>query len=173
MIFNFSKKKETLIFPNRKEVVGDGEGKYVGEVKNGKANGFGTLIYPHPNVPETEEGDKYIGEFKNNNFHGTGKFKSFTGYTYDGEWKNGKYHGKGIYIYSIDSLNHWPYEIKYIGEFKNGTQHGNGKIFILNGTFEGKFKNGEAAGKGDVIYSDGKKRVGPYKDLFFKDRFFK
>jgi hypothetical protein len=119
MIFNFSKKKETLIFPNRKEVVGDGEGKYVGEVKNGKANGFGTLIYPHPNVPETEEGDKYIGEFK------------------------------------------------------NGIQHGNGKIFILNGTFEGKFKNGEAAGKGDVIYSDGKKRVGPYKDLFFKDRFFK
>ena len=40
--------------------------KYVGEVKNGKRNGYGTLYYSNGNV--------YTGEFKNDKKDGYGSF---------------------------------------------------------------------------------------------------
>tara|TARA_B100000780_G_C21053985_1_gene423345 strand:- start:40 stop:1167 length:1128 start_codon:yes stop_codon:yes gene_type:complete len=49
--------KKTIIFPD--------EIKYVGEVKNGKPHGKGTLTWP-------DEGGKYVGQWKNGKFHGEG-----------------------------------------------------------------------------------------------------
>ena len=59
--------KKTITFPD--------ESKYVGEVKNGKPNGKGTLIYP-------DKGGKYEGEWKNGKYHGNGKLTYYDGGIY-------------------------------------------------------------------------------------------
>ena len=60
----------------------DNDGKYVGEFKDGKPNGQGTLTTP--------DGRKYVGEWKNGKEHGHGTFIFPDGTKYVGEWKNGK-----------------------------------------------------------------------------------
>ena len=45
--------------------------KYVGEIKNGKPNGHGTLTKP--------EGSIYVGEFKDGKYHGQGTFNWYDG----------------------------------------------------------------------------------------------
>ena len=56
---------------------------YIGEWKDGKANGQGTLQYT--------DGDTYIGEFKGNHFHGQGTYTYADGtVAFTGEWKDGK-----------------------------------------------------------------------------------
>ena len=54
---------------------------YVGDIRNGKPNGQGTLTYP--------SGDKYIGEFKDGEYHGQGTFTFNDGAKYVGEFKDG------------------------------------------------------------------------------------
>ena len=73
--------KKTINFPD--------EIKYVGEVKNGKPHGKGTLIYP-------DKGGKYVGQWKNGKYHGKGKL-NYGGKQgeYIGEFKNGKCDGYG------------------------------------------------------------------------------
>jgi hypothetical protein len=61
---------------------------YVGECKDGKRHGQGTLIYD-------ETGRKYVGEFKNGEQHGQGTYTGPNGETYVGEFKNGLFHGRG------------------------------------------------------------------------------
>ena len=121
--------KKTINFPD--------ESKYVGEVKNGKPNGKGTLTYP-------DKGGKYDGDWKNGKYHGDGKltyydggiyigqfkngkcdgygdFKIRGGQKYSGNWKNGKYHGQGTLIWTNwDETSHKITKEKYIGEFKDG-----------------------------------------------------
>jgi len=57
--------------------------KYVGEFKDGKRHGQGTMIFP--------SGAKYVGQWKDNSFHGQGTF------TYDDETDD-----KGIW--EVDEL---------------------------------------------------------------------
>ena len=66
--------------------------KYVGEWKENKKNGQGTLIWA--------VGDKYVGEFKDNNMHGQGSYSDVGGDKYVGEWKDNKYHGLGTYTWT-------------------------------------------------------------------------
>ena len=61
--------KKTIIFPN--------ETKYLGEVKNGKPHGKGTLTCPDKD-----------GE-------------------YMGQWKNGKYHGQDELTFACLKHNSW------------------------------------------------------------------
>jgi|TARA_Y100000294_G_C8515277_1_gene320573 hypothetical protein len=68
--------KKTIIFP--------GETKYVGEVKNGKPHGKGTLTYP-------DKGGKYIGQWKNGKYHGQGELTFFDGKKIIGNFINGKH----------------------------------------------------------------------------------
>ena len=65
----------------------DSDGKYIGEIKNGKPNGQGTYTFP--------DGKKYEGEFKDGKEHGKGTYTYPDGVKYEGEWKDGKEHGKG------------------------------------------------------------------------------
>ncbi len=70
------------------QVVGkieDSEGKYEGEVKDGKRHGKGTNIGP--------EGQKYVGEFKDNLADGYGVITMRDGSRYEGEWSQDKPHG--------------------------------------------------------------------------------
>ena len=102
------------------------EGKYLGEIHNGKPYGQGTLTHPN--------GEKYVGEFKNG-FVWSGKgIEIKYGDKYVGEFKDGNEHGQGTMTW----LNAgW----KYVGEWKdggmwNGTHYTDGQVL-------GKYVNGE------------------------------
>ena len=97
--------KKTITFPD--------ESKYVGEVKNGKPNGKGTLIYP-------DKGGKYEGEWKNGKYHGNGKLTYYDGGIYIGEFKNGKCNGYGEFKVRGGQ--------KYSGNWKEGKYHGHGTL---------------------------------------------
>ena len=58
-------------------------GKYVGQVKDGKPHGEGTLSWA--------SGDKYVGQWKDGMQHGLGKATLADGEVgHDGEWENGE-----------------------------------------------------------------------------------
>ena len=63
--------------------------KYIGDVKNGKPNGFGIMIFPN--------GNKYIGGWKKGRWNGQGTFTTSNGSKYEGESKNGISNGQGTY----------------------------------------------------------------------------
>ena len=52
--------------------------KYVGEWKDGKAEGKGTFFHSN--------GDIFEGEFQNDKANGHGKYKHKSGQTYEGDW---------------------------------------------------------------------------------------
>ena len=68
------------------------DGKYVGEIENGKPNGTGTFIYP--------DGEKYVGEWKNGKEHGQGTYTYPKGSKYVGEWKDNENMAK-VYTLSL------------------------------------------------------------------------
>jgi len=78
---------------------------YVGECKDGKRHGQGTLIYD-------ETGRKYVGEWKDDERHGQGTYTFPTGETYVGEFKDGLFHGKGTITFKDGA--------ETIAIFKNG-----------------------------------------------------
>ena len=61
-------------------------GQYIGEFKDGKPNGQGTLTWVN--------GDQYVGEFKDGKYNGQGTLTSVNG-KYVGEWKDSKFNGQG------------------------------------------------------------------------------
>jgi hypothetical protein len=61
------------------------DGRYVGQVVNGKAEGKGILYFST---------GKYEGDFKNNVYEGKGIMHWNSGNRYEGEFKNGKKEGK-------------------------------------------------------------------------------
>jgi len=63
----------------------DDRTKYVGEFKDGRSHGQGTLTFPN--------GGKYVGEFKDGGPHGQGTVTSADGEKYVGEWKYAELHG--------------------------------------------------------------------------------
>ena len=65
----------------------DSDGKYIGEIKNGKPNGQGTYTFP--------DGKKYEGKFKDGKEHGKGTYTYPDGVKYEGKFKDGKEQGQG------------------------------------------------------------------------------
>ncbi|MEM9648083.1 MAG: hypothetical protein AAF969_06350 [Bacteroidota bacterium] len=90
---------------------------YVGEVKNGKANGFGVAIL--------NTGSRYVGEWKDNERHGEGSFYWHDGQYYVGAYKNDKRSGKGTY--------NWPNGEKFVGLWKDDERTGEGAFFGKKG----------------------------------------
>ena len=68
--------------------------KYVGEYRNGMANGQGTVVWPN--------GDKFVGESRNNFYH-KGTYTFADGTKYAGEFSDGKFKGQGILIFADGS----------------------------------------------------------------------
>ena len=72
------------------------DGKYIGEVVNGLAEGKGTWY--------GFNGSRYEGEWRNNKKEGKGIYYynnvPWKGDRYEGDYRNGKREGKGIYYYN-------------------------------------------------------------------------
>ena len=62
--------------------------KYVGEWKDGKRHGQGTLYYLADNQ---FKGDIYVGEFKDGKWHGQGTYTFADGRVKEGIWEYGKF----------------------------------------------------------------------------------
>lgn len=99
-----------------------------GNLKNGKADGFGTAIkYKNGEYEST-----YEGEYKNGIREGKGKFSHADGSVKTGTFVNGQLMGRGI---AETEDGH-----RYEGEFINYRLHGKGKLEFANGSiFEGYF----------------------------------
>ena len=143
------------------EILIDGN-KYVGELRNGKPNGQGTMTYT--------DGDKYIGEWEDGNkTKGTYIYSSYgewAGDKYVGEYRYGNMQGQGTYTFSDGE--------RYVGEFKNNEINGFGTYtFSSSGDFAGykyvgEHKNGTRTGQGTMTYPDGTKKEGIWKDNEFQ-----
>ena len=91
------------------------DGKYVGEIEDGKPNGQGTYNF---------YGTKYEGEWKDGKYHGQGTYYSL-GTKYVGEFKDGEENGQGTWTS--------PDGDKYVGEFKDRVPNGQGTMIWTNG----------------------------------------
>ncbi len=67
--------------------------EYVGEWRDGQANGQGTYTWP--------DGQKYVGEFRDSRRSGHGTQMYPSGAKYVGEWRDGQANGQGI-EYGVD-----------------------------------------------------------------------
>jgi hypothetical protein len=90
---------------------------YVGEVKKGKANGYGIALL--------DSGSRYEGQWKDNQRQGEGTFYWPDGEYYVGTYENDKRSGFGTY--------YWPNGEKYAGEWKEDKRSGSGKFFGTDG----------------------------------------
>lgn len=104
---------EYLAFTNTK----GSQMHYVGQVKNGKAHGFGVAIL--------NTGSRYIGEWKDNKRHGEGTFYWADGQYYAGNYVDDKRSGKGTY--------HWPNGEKFVGQWKDDERMGEGAFYGKKG----------------------------------------
>lgn len=90
---------------------------YIGQVKDGKAHGFGVALL--------DTGSRYEGEWANNQRHGEGTFYWADGEYYVGSYKNDKRNGFGTY--------YWPNGEKYTGQWENDKRSGVGKFYDAEG----------------------------------------
>ncbi len=100
---------------------------YIGQVKNGKANGFGIALL--------DTGSRYEGEWKNNQRHGQGTFYWADGEYYKGHYAKDKRNGQGTY--------YWPNGDKYTGQWKEDKRSGSGQFIDGEGDIiaKGKWNN--------------------------------
>ena len=103
----------------------DNDGKYIGEIENGKPNGTGSITFP--------DGRKHVGEFKDGLRHGEGILTSPNGSKYEGEWKDDKKNGHGTVTL--------PHGQKYEGELKDD-KFWNGTDYDKNGNIIESWLNG-------------------------------
>ena len=103
--------------------------KYVGEFRDGKANGQGTGTWAN--------GRKYVGEFRDDKPHGKGTETGVLGTRYVGGFKDGKRHGLGALTHA------YPDGDKYVGEFRGNEPNGRGIVTYADGRppQEGVFKD--------------------------------
>ncbi len=100
---------------------------YVGQVKNGMANGFGVALL--------NTGSRYNGEWSDNQRHGQGSFYWPDGEYYVGSYQNDKRNGHGTY--------YWPNGEKYTGDWKDDKRNGEGIFYGKDGNIvtQGVWKN--------------------------------
>ena len=117
-------------------------GEFKGEFKDGEYHGQGTLTY--------HNGSVYVGRFNVGNRNGQGTFTSPDGEKYVGEWNE-----KGVREKSFQGTGTFPDGSKYIGEFKDGEYHGQGTYTWSNGRkYVGEYKNG-SKWKGEFYHEEG------------------
>ncbi len=94
-----------------------GKSNYTGEFEDGELDGMGTL---------QTENFVYTGSFKDNKLDGNGTMKSEKGTVYIGEFENGQFHGRAHYFDS-DGNN-------YVGGYSKTERHGNGTFTFTSGS---------------------------------------
>jgi hypothetical protein len=100
---------------------------YLGEIKNGKAEGNGIGIW--------ETGGIYKGNWRNNQRHGEGTYTWKDGHVYEGTFVNDIREGEGTYT--------WTSGEKYVGEWRNNQRHGAGILYDKDNNIklQGNWKN--------------------------------
>jgi hypothetical protein len=91
--------------------------EYVGEWRDGQANGQGTFMWP--------DGRKYVGEFRDSKYNGQGTYTWPNGEKYVGEFRDSRRSGHGIQTYSSGA--------KYVGEWRDGQANGQGIEYGADG----------------------------------------
>ncbi|CAI2360757.1 unnamed protein product [Moneuplotes crassus] len=120
---------------------------YVGEVRNGKRHGKGTISF--------RDGRRYEGLWENDLRTGYGVKKYLNGDHYVGHFHEGKAHGKGIYTWKNSDI--------YDGEWKHGVKEGNGMWKgINNESYIGEWKNSKADGYGVQVWASGDRYEGEW-----------
>lgn len=106
---------------------------YVGQIKNGEANGRGVGIY--------SSGSVYRGEWRNGVRYGEGIFEWSDGEKYEGEYVDDQRHGYGVY--------YWSNGLRYEGQWRNDKREGLGTLFDKNNKVvaEGEWKNDKVSKK--------------------------
>ena len=138
------------------------KGVYVGEEKDGKRHGQGTVTYSNGKKYDGEfkkgqksghgtqiwsDGRKYTGEWEDGKITGIGVMTNKDGTKFDGEWKRGRpVNGKGVIQSRFDRKE---------GEWINGKMEGYGKLSNNNNkvwykSYEGELKNGKFYGQGKM-----------------------
>ncbi len=106
--------KDFLQFPSAKK----GEPvNFLGEIRNGKANGKGVAVW--------KNGSTYQGDWKDNLRHGRGVFTWVDGEKYSGEYRNDLRHGEGVYTAKTGE--------RYEGEWADDKRHGEGRLYDKQG----------------------------------------
>jgi len=130
------KSREQRVVTNEKlsgDVTNTNGNKYIGELKDGKEDGQGTLIAANGK-------DKYVGKFKDGKMDGKGTLYYANGDKYVGEFMDGKMNGRGVFTQTNGNM--------YVGEFKDNSLNGQGTMTGADGKkFTGEFKDGKFIGK--------------------------
>ena len=144
LCMNFDKLDINKInFQNNKELIYK-EGKYIGQVVNGLAEGKGIAYF--------NNGDKYEGDCKNGKADGRGIKLWNKGDKYVGYWKNDKKEEKGIYYYKNGDI--------YDGDWRYGIREGKGIYYYKNGDRRmGNYFNDEPIGKHVYLCKNGDVRI--------------
>ena len=122
---------------------------YVGEQRNGLAEGTGTRTWP--------EGSRYSGEFKADMRHGQGKMTDANGDKYSGGWRFDMRYGQGAIT--------WANGVTYTGGFEEDKATGQGIYTLPTGeTYKGRFKDNKRDGQGVLTWPNGAKYTGEFKD---------
>lgn len=127
---------------------------YIGEVKDGKANGKGSCYNPDGSISRQ-------GTFKDGELNGYGEIFVNGEKIYDGFFVNGERSGRGAQ-YAMGIL-------QYEGDFLHDVRHGKGTQWwpMDHSRYEGDFKDDKRTGKG-ILYIDDKKR---YEGDFLDGKF--
>lgn len=92
--------------------------RYVGEAKDGKWNGQGTMTFANR--------DRYVGGWRDGKKNGQGTYTYNDGSEYVGEFRDGKLNGQGTYT---DTQGR-----KHVGEWRDGKKNGQGSEILTDGT---------------------------------------
>ncbi len=127
---------------------------YIGEVKDGAANGKGSIYNPDDSISRQ-------GTFKDGELNGYGEIFVDGEKIYDGFFVNGERSGRGAQ-YAMGIL-------QYEGDFLHDMRHGKGTQWwpMDHSRYEGDFKEDKRTGKG-ILYIDEKKR---YEGDFLDGKF--
>lgn len=144
----------------------DGLVKYIGEVYNGDAHGYGAMLY--------QDGSYYYGHIDRNVYSGQGVYVDMKD---GGKKKSGVFRGgqlsQPIQEKELDliygSKNGYGIRLtqsgRYQGNLENGEPHGQGMMNYYTGRlYVGEFEDGMANGQGMCEDKDGKKYFGDFMD---------
>ncbi|OUC14656.1 MAG: hypothetical protein B0A82_09975 [Alkalinema sp. CACIAM 70d] len=161
--------------PNgRGVIVYSNDDRYEGQVRNGIPNGQGMFLFAN--------NDRYEGGMKNGQPHGQGSFTMANGDRYTGSVKEGSPHGQGIFTFNDGNI--------YSGTFYLGQAKGQG-VFVSKGircqgvffssqlsgrgncsypagsiyrSYSGEFRSGQPEGRGVMVFSNGKRFAGEFRN---------
>jgi serine/threonine protein kinase len=159
---------------NAERVTGDDGSTYIGQVADGKRQGFGVL--------EFKDGDRQAGEWKDNVLNGLGTERLNDGPRYEGQWRTGLPAGLGVRekpgaeradgnfaagrLEGLGSRRVLSEPTStQTGEFRGDTLDGLGVETLAKGErYEGSFRAGKRHGYGQLIGPDERARASRWDD---------